>query len=258
MAVDPVDTPIIVKLGEGFYVRQAIDNLAWIDMGEYAIVIDALEEAHFEDEIFDAIAETLGDKKVRYLLNTHSHYDHVSLNSAFQRRHGTEIINQRTSSIPPEGLLLEGAKRRIMMIPLPDCHTAEDCIIWAPDERALFTGDIFGWGLISLCRALNIDSAAVLKQGYEKLIAYDPLVVIPGHGPLCSNIELQRFPKYFDWLCEQALLAVAANETDQQIAARLAPPKDMLHWWRFTQWKHQDSVNRVIRAARKGNLDPAK
>ena len=44
MTTDPAETPTIVTVGEGFYVRQAVDNIAWIDLGEYAIVIDALEQ----------------------------------------------------------------------------------------------------------------------------------------------------------------------------------------------------------------------
>lgn len=62
MVEDPADVAKIIKIADGIYVRQAIDNLTWIDMGDYAIAIDALEEAHLAGEVFAAIESTLGDQ----------------------------------------------------------------------------------------------------------------------------------------------------------------------------------------------------
>ncbi|MCP4375715.1 MAG: MBL fold metallo-hydrolase, partial [bacterium] len=148
MTGDPTDTPLLITTAQGLVVRQAVDNMGWCDMGEYIIVVDALEEAHLEAEVMSAIAESVGDKPVGYVLNTHTHYDHVSLNGAFVKRFGAEIINQSTTTIDPDGMVFESPGRKICMIPMPGCHTADDCVIWAPDDGVLFVGDIFGWGLI--------------------------------------------------------------------------------------------------------------
>ena len=86
MTADPMETPTIVTVAEGFCVRQAVDVIAWIDLGDGVLVVDALEQAHLEQEVFAAITETLGDKPVKYVLNTHPHGDHVALNAAFERR----------------------------------------------------------------------------------------------------------------------------------------------------------------------------
>ena len=99
MATDPAETAKIVTVAGGLYVRQAIDNTAWVDMGDWAIVVDALEQPGLAGEVFAAIQSTLGDKPVRYLLNTHTHYDHMALNGAFQRRMGTEIISTQDRSV---------------------------------------------------------------------------------------------------------------------------------------------------------------
>jgi cyclase len=246
------DTPKIVTIAEGFHVRQAVDNIAWIDLGEAALVVDALEQPHLEKEVFAAIASTLGDKPIRYLLNTHTHGDHTALNAAFQRRFGTEIVNQRTASIAPEGRWFEGPRRRALMLPMPGCHTAEDCIVWVPRERALFVGDIFGWGLINLSVPLNDGSARLLVDTYGKMIAYDAAVVIPGHGPLCTTAELSRWVEYFRWLSRQVLQACSAGADDEKIMREVAPPEDMKSWWRFLDWKHEDSLTKVLRAVRRG------
>ncbi len=93
IAADPADVPKLLTVAEGFCVRQAIDNIAWIDLGEFGLVVDALEQPELEEEVFASIGATLGEKPVRYLINTHTHYDHVALNEAFQRRHHATVIN---------------------------------------------------------------------------------------------------------------------------------------------------------------------
>jgi cyclase len=245
------DMPKIITVGEGFYVRQEVDNMAWIDLGEFAIVVDALERAKLEQEVFEAIHSTLGDKPIHYVLNTHTHRDHTALNKPFQRRCGAEIINQKTSRIPDDGRWFDGSHRRVQMLPMPGCHTDKDIVVWVPDDRALFVGDIFGWGLIP-CGSLDAPMAKGLVDTYQRLIAFDAETVIPGHGPLCSTAELERWVEYFSWLCDE--VAATGGKKDKQLAKLLPPPDDMRHWWRFLDWKHEDSLNKVASAVRKGRL----
>ena len=245
MKADPTDTPKVVTVAEGLWVRVAVDNIAWIDLGEFAIVIDALEQAHLADEVFAAIAEALGDKPIRYLLNTHIHYDHIALNSAFKKRFGTEIVDSATGRLGPDGRWFAGSLRRVQMLHTPGCHTAEDCIVWVPQDKALFVGDIFGWGLIPLSGPLTGRSLKLLEDTYTRLIDFDAATVVPGHGPLCTTAELKRQLSYHHWLIDQARQAGDAE---------IAPPPDMHDWWRFLDWKHQDSAAKVTAAVRSGRL----
>jgi len=255
MTGDPTDTPVIVTAGDGFFVRQAIDNMGWCDMGDYVLVVDALEDAPLEDEVMDAIAETTGGKPVKYVLNTHSHYDHVALNGAFVERFGAEIVNQRTTTVDPSGRLFEGADRKVWMIPMPGCHTREDCVIWAPDDRVLFVGDIFGWGLIPSGGLLDAKLRHLLRETYQHLIDFEARVVVPGHGPVCGTPELIRWAEYFDWLLETAGGLVADGKSDDEIKRTVTPPENMLDWWRFVAWKHADALSKVLMSARRGALD---
>ena len=250
MPTDPMETPEIIAVADGFFVRQAIDNIAWIDMGEYALVVDALEQPELEDEIFSAIQSTLGEKPVRYLLNTHTHYDHVALNRAFQERFNTEIVNQQNTPLPPDGRWFKGSRRSALILPMPGCHTDEDCIVHLPDDSALFVGDIFGYGLIPLSVNLCAETAKLLLDTHARLIDFDASVVIPGHGPLCTTGELKRWVEYFNWIQKQVAQACANGKTDAQIMQDIAPPDDMQTWWRFTLWKHEDTLAKILKATR--------
>ena len=257
MKNDPALTPRVAKIAEGLFVRLAVDNIAWIDLGDGLLVVDALEQPELEGEVFAAIARTAGggsgEKGVRFVLNTHGHYDHVALNEAFRRRWGAEVVCQPAAKLPKEGRWFAGPRRKVLMQPMGGCHTEEDCIVWSPQDRVLFAGDIFGWGLVP-STGLDDRTACLLVETYRKLIALGPSVVIPGHGPLCGSAELARWVEYFRGLIEKALRASAAGSSDAQVRNLLAPPEDMKSWWRFLDWKHEDSVTRVMSAVRSGRL----
>ena len=248
---DP-DTPKILNLADGLYVRQAVDNMAWIDLGGWAVVVDALEQPDLEGEVFEAVAATIGETPVRFVLNTHTHRDHVALNEAFRRRFQAEIVNLRTQSIGPEGRWLEGPRRRLQVLPMAGCHSNEDCVVWLPRERVLFAGDLFGWGMIPTTRPLDDETAELLTDTYARLIAFDAATVVPGHGPRCTTAELVRWVEYFHWLEGRVAEACAQGKSERQVVDETPPPEDMKTWWRLALWKHAHNVARVFRAARRG------
>jgi len=160
----------------------------------------------------------------------------------------------QTTMIPAQGRWFEGTARRVQMLPLAGCHTKEDCVVWVEPDKVLAVGDIFGWGLIPLTRRLTAETAELLLSTYRRLIDFGADVVVPGHGPLCTTAELVRWCGYFTLLRDEATAAVKAGLSDDEIGDKLAPPDDMHTWWRFLQWKHEDSRDKVIAAARRGGI----
>ncbi len=254
MQIDPAETPTIVRAGERTFVRQAIDNMGWVDMGECVLVVDALEQRKLEGEVLEAIARTAGDKPVRYVLNTHTHGDHTALNKMFRKRFAAEIVNYKTCDIPDDGKWFETAAAKVQMLHMPGCHTGKDCVVWVPDDSVLFVGDIFGWGLVGPNGGIAPGQAGVILEIYSRLIALDAKTVVPGHGPVCTTGELKRWAAYFRWLIEEVGARAAEGKTGAQVLEEVAPPEDMHGWWRFLAWKHADSVSKVFAAARRGRL----
>ena len=66
MSPTDADTPKIIQPTPGLWVRQEIDNIAWIDLGDFGLAIDALEHAEKGPEVFAAIRRDLDGKPVRY------------------------------------------------------------------------------------------------------------------------------------------------------------------------------------------------
>ncbi len=238
----------VAELAEGVYARCEIDNMGWIDAGGFTVVVDTLEQPASFSEVRREIVRTAGEQPVRYVLNTHTHPDHVALNEDF-RREGAEIINGRTAPPPAEGLNVEGDKRAVRLIPMGGCHTNYDCIVWLPGEKVMFVGDLFGWGLIPWMGNLTEDRRTLLLDTYSRLLEYAPETVVPGHGPLCSGDELRRWRDYFLWLIETVKRKLMEGYRPDQInSSVIPPPEDMRDWWRFVEWKHEDSIRKVAKA----------
>lgn len=248
------EKPTLEHVADGCYVRQAIDNIGWVNLGGYAVIIDALEQPSEKPDVMRMLKETLGDTPVRYVLNTHTHYDHIALNEDFSRELGADVINAGNTKIPAGGRLFEGDARSLRMIPMPDCHTRTDCVMWIPGEKVLFTGDLFGWGILPITTPLRAEMEARLLGYYKRMIGLGAETVVPGHGPLCDTNTLDRFVEYYHRLKEQLAHACAGGKSDDAILNEIKPPEDMRSWWRFAEWKHRDTAGKVLTAVRRNSI----
>lgn len=249
------DQARIIPISSSVWVRQAIDNMGWVNLGGDLAVIDTLEEAHLRDEVFAAIEQSTGGCPVRWVLNTHCHVDHIALNKAFKKRWNAQIISHKNGEVPTHGIRRIGdTTQALQMIHLPGCHTPEDCVIWIPQSKTLFTGDLFGWGLVPYNGNLRPGQGELIRDTYSTLISYEAKTVVPGHGPICSNQELERWLAYFNQLCVTVKSVFHRHISLKETLAEIPPPEDMLSWWRFAAWKHGDSVKKVLKAVRKGWL----
>ncbi len=255
MGGNTADEAKLISLGTGFAVRQEVDNIAWMVVDDGVLVVDALEQPSLGPEVLRLMAETAGELPVRWVLNTHTHYDHIALNSMFRERFGAEIVNSRERNIPPDGLVFGRGARTVRMLHVPGCHTAEDCIVWVPEDSVLFVGDIFGWGLIPWDAPLDRSKLDGIIQTYEELISFGAETVVPGHGPLCTTADLRRWIEYVNQVVDAARAASGSGKTRREIrSGGIAPPEDMQHWWRFLQWKHEDTVGKITQAVARGKL----
>ena len=249
------DQAEIIPVSTSVWVRQAIDNMGWMDLGGDLAVVDTLEEPGLRDEVFADIEQTTGGGAVKWVLNTHCHVDHVALNQAFKTRWGAQIISHKNGEVPTHGVRRIGeGPQSIEMIHMPGCHTPEDCVVWVPGAKTLFTGDLFGWGLVPYNGNLRPGQGELIQDTYERLIRYQAETVVPGHGPVCSNKELERWLAYFNQLRADVKRVYRSHRRLTDILADIPPPGDMLDWWRFAAWKHEDSVKKIVKAVRKGWL----
>ena len=107
---------------------------------------------------------------------------------------------------------------RVELLWVGPAHTAGDVIAWLPSERSVFTGDV----LFRLCTPIGWDGTF---DGWiaalDRIVALDPKVVVPGHGPLCGvegPREMREYLAYVRAECGKLFAAgVPAIEAAKKI-----------------------------------------
>ena len=98
-------------------------------------------------------------------------------------------------------LELSVGDKKVLLIELGPAHTRGDAVVWIPDDKLLFTGDL-----------LFKDAHPIIWQGpvsnwvaaLQRLLAMDLETVVPGHGPLTDKTGLREILHYLEVLSREA------------------------------------------------------
>jgi glyoxylase-like metal-dependent hydrolase (beta-lactamase superfamily II) len=123
-------------------------------------------------------------------------------------------------------LSLTVGDKRIELIEVGPAHTLGDAVVWVPEDRTLFTGDI-----------LFKDAHPVIWEGpvsnwvaaCERLLDMDIETVVPGHGPLTDKSALRETLRYLEALTEQARSRYDAGMSVDDAAHEVAF-EEFDHW----------------------------
>lgn len=76
-------------------------------------------------------------------------------------------------------------------------HTAGDVIVHLPEQKVVFAGDV----LFRLCTPIGWEGTFDnWLQALDRIIAFDPQVIVPGHGPLCGVEGAREMRAYLEYV----------------------------------------------------------
>ncbi|HLJ63915.1 MAG TPA: MBL fold metallo-hydrolase [Stellaceae bacterium] len=208
------------RLGEGVYCLTAEgDPNTGIIIGEDGVmVIDARATPVLARELMAELAK-ITDKPVKYVVLTHYHAVRVMGASAYNAPHviaslGTlELIKERgqqdfqsevqrfprlfqnVETVPgltwpnlvfDRELRLFMGKREIRLQHIGRGHTSGDTIVWLPEEKILFSGDLVEEGTTPYCGDAYLGE---WPATLERLAAFAPEKLVPGRGDALLNAD---------------------------------------------------------------------
>ncbi|MET9255005.1 MBL fold metallo-hydrolase [Streptomyces sp. NPDC003717] len=125
-----------------------------------------------------------------------------------------------------DGLVLHHGGRRVELLHPGPAHTADDTVVWLPEERVLFAGDLVLPGRTPFVLMGSVSGSLAALRRLREL---EPRVVVGGHGPVAGPEALVETERYFTWLTETAAAGHRAG-LDPLALARSAGPGPWAHW----------------------------
>lgn len=201
--------------------------------------------------------ERISSKKIRFLLLTHSHSDHVFGNEVFQ---DCEIVAHQSLKARMEELLSttwskESLEKQIaelkktdperasrfegVQIILPTHvfdqvfriverdlevvmkhvggHTGDSSIIHFPAEQVLFSGDLIFSQSFPYGADPTVDPDRWI-QALKDIMKMPVQTIVPGHGPICDKREVQAYINFMEDVRSKMIAMINAGKTPDEIA----------------------------------------
>jgi cyclase len=254
---NPVINQGVIKVAEKIYVLNDNGvNIAVIVGPEGLLIIDT---GYKEDALrTDSVISTISNLPVKYILNTHLHFDHVGGNKKLSEDGAVivahentrqrmllewnmpEILGIKAPISPPypeeylpkicfqDSLKVYFNNKIIQCIHFSKSHSNSDVIYYFRDTNVICTGDLFvpnGFAIVDSYSGGTIDGYIRAVDNILK-ICDERTVIIPGHGTISNRQDLQD---YLYMLTESrtriANLIKEGKTADEVIAAD--PTKDL-------------------------------
>jgi glyoxylase-like metal-dependent hydrolase (beta-lactamase superfamily II) len=176
------------------------------DNFSYIIADDSTKEAAVVDPNFnaDAIIRIVRDQNlsVKYVINTHGHFDHTASNEDFRSSFGAKVVAHKLSHVNKDISVADNEVIRVGEIAIKVIHTpghTQDSICLLVDDK-LLTGDTL---FVGECGRTDLPGGSAEDMHhslFDKLMKLDDNIkVYPGHdyGPKPhSTIEIEKETNY--------------------------------------------------------------
>ena len=244
---DELPPPSLEEVSPGVYAYIQLDgswglnNTGFITGSDAVSVVDTCFTEARTRAFLGAIGGVTG-LPIRTLVNTHHHGDHTHGNYLLPGASivGHELCRQTVIDTglhtlhplfpnvvwgdlelaPPfitfqERLDLFVDDMKLELHYMGPAHTTNDVVVWLPDRRLLFTGDlVFNGGTPFVAMGSISGSLVALKR----LRTFDAEIVVPGHGSVCGPQVMDDIEAYLRFIQDTAKSAFESGMTPLQAA----------------------------------------
>jgi glyoxylase-like metal-dependent hydrolase (beta-lactamase superfamily II) len=251
---DAVEIQVTPLRGGLSMVTAAGGNLAVFVGPDGTLMVDA-DYAEISDRLMGKVAEIAGavegsDPTLRFLINTHWHFDHTSGNENLVKAGATLISHEGVRRLLSEDQVMHALGGRevpaapvlgrptvtfndrmnldlngdlIHLVHMADAHTDGDIIVHFRDADVVHMGDLFFNGMYPFIDIDNGGNLPGMVRAMEDVLAHtrESTLFIPGHGPLATREDLQTYTDMLSIVSARVQGLIQEGKTrDEVIAAR--------------------------------------
>lgn len=195
--------------------------------------------------IIDIAVKEISDRDIKFVLNTHYHFDHTGGNEFFgkkdaiivahdnvrKRLNSKQFITYFKREMAPlskaglpvvtfsEGMTLHYNGDDIQIIHVPAAHTDGDAAAYFSNENIIVAGDtIFN----ARYPFIDVEHGGSIKGTIAALdvfldMADEDTIIVPGHGVLMTKSDLQLYRETLNTIAEKVEKAIKDGQTLEQI-----------------------------------------
>lgn len=270
---EPLGPGELVQVADGVFAWIQQDGTWWINnaglvVGERStLLVDTCTTERRTKELL-AEAEAVSDgKPLQYAVNTHHHGDHTYGNSLLpsetclvghHRMREALLADTTLESFPPywapepdfgdlhrrvpdltvdSGASVHLGDRHVELLhPGYVAHTEGDLVVWVPDARVLFVGDLLFPKHTPMILAGSPTGAV---RALDWIASFDADAIVPGHGGVVQRADadevLAEHSRYYEFVVREAKKGFEADLTPLEVmrATDLGEFADLLDPERF-------------------------
>jgi glyoxylase-like metal-dependent hydrolase (beta-lactamase superfamily II) len=242
----PPGERLVEKITDHLYVIGGGYGNMGVFIGDNGVLVVDTKMASIADIINKEISK-LSNKPVRFVINTHWHYDHVDGNENMGKAGAVIIAHENVRKrmtkeqyneffderIPPAGktalptitfekdMTMHFNDEEVYIYHPQAGHTDGDAVVYFRKANVIHVGDLFFNGTLPVADIYSGGSLNFLIEATNKILPMidDSTIVIPGHGQLANKAALKEYIDMLTDIRDQMMQQIREGKTLEQILA---------------------------------------
>jgi cyclase len=232
------------KIADNIYiVKGGVANTGFVFGEKEAAAIDAEMTADQAQKMIDEIKKATPNPLTKLIL-THSDGDHINGLAGFPQ--GLEIISSvqtknemvealkapNTQALQPylptktfaDKMSIDLAPLRIQLLHFGPAHTSGDTVVFFPDRKLAFVGDLVFIGRDPLIHRQKGGISSGLIKTLKALLELDADRYVPGHGNIVTKSEIEALIKSLQEKREKIQSLIQGGKSLEEVKTALGVP----------------------------------
>jgi glyoxylase-like metal-dependent hydrolase (beta-lactamase superfamily II) len=233
------------KVASNFYTLDGSGGTIGVLAGPDGVLMVDSQFAPLGDKIVAAIRQ-ISDGRIRYLVNTHVHPDHIGGNENIGKLGATIVAraNLRARMVKPAAqangqpgvpapamalptvtydapMTFHLNGEEVRLIPVPAAHTDGDTMVYFANANVIMTGDFYrSTGYPNIDRN-NGGTMTGMLAGFDAIVslARPDTKIVPGHGAIVDKTAVAAHKAMMVLVRDKVAALVRQNKTQEEVVA---------------------------------------